>query len=291
MTYKTQIAGFALVAFVLFGSVMPAFASHDDHDDTDEASCWISANPDLVYERGTVVLTWGSRNADDAWIEDIGDVSTSGSRVVYVDEDTTFKLTVENERGTGSCETDVDVRGSGHTSSYEEPGCSIYREETWGGGAILRWSSSNASSAYISDVGTVPLWGSRSVSTAYDRTYTLTVYGNGKSESCEVWVSGTGSYQYPHSNYQYPNYQYGAQYPQYQQFSASYPYISLTQIPYTGIDFGSAGNALYWAALLAFALAGGYLLVYQTGVVRLSFAGEVKMAMRNQLRAIRSILS
>lgn len=288
MTYKSQLAAFALMAFVLFGSVMPAFASHDNNDDDEDATCWISARPDSVYEGGTVVLTWGSENADNAWIEDIGDVNTHGSRVVYVDEDTTFKLTVENDRGTGSCETDVDVRSSGHGSSYDdEPGCSIYREETWSGGAILRWTSSNASSAYLSGVGTVPLWGTQAVSALYDRTFTLTVYGNGESQSCEVFVSGTGSYGYPYG-YQYPNYQYPAQYPQ---FSASYPYISLTQIPYTGIDFGSAGNALYWAALLAFALAGGYLLVYQAGVMRLSFVGEVKLAMHNQLRAIRSLFS
>ena len=285
MTYKHQISALALMAFVLFGSAFPAFASHNNHDD-DEATCWISAHPDLVYEGGSVVLTWGSQNADDAWISDIGDVSTSGSRVVYVDENTTFKLTVENDRGTGSCETDVDVRTYGHTTSYKTPGCSIYREETWDGGAILRWTSSNASSAYLSGVGTVPLWGTQTVATQYKRTFTLTVYGNGKSQSCEVTV-GSGSYGYP--NYQYPNYQY--QNYQYPQFNANYPYISLTQIPYTGIDFGSAGNALYWAALLAFALAGGYLLVYQTGVMRLSFVGEVRMAMHNQLRAIRSLLS
>ncbi len=288
MTYKTQLAAFALMAFVLFGSAMPAFASHDTNNDDEDATCWISARPDSVYEGGAVVLTWGSDNADDAWIEDIGDVNTHGSRTVYVDEDTTFKLTVENNRGTGSCETDVEVRGYSHGNSYDdEPGCSIYREETWNGGAILRWNSSNASSAHLSGVGTVPVRGSQTVSTLYDRTFTLTVYGNGESQSCEVFVSGTGSYNYQYPNYQYPSYQY----PQYQQFSASYPYISLSQIPYTGIDFGSAGNMLYWAALLAFALAGGYLLVYQAGVMRLSFVGEVKTAMHNQMRAIRSIFS
>ncbi len=290
MTYKTQFAGLMLMAFVLFGSVAPAFASHDDHNydnDDEDASCWISAHPDNINEGGTTVLTWGSRNADEAWISDIGEVRTSGSRIVYVSEDTTFTLTVENDRGTGECETEVEVRGSSYGGSHKAPGCTIYRQETWNGGAILRWSSSNASSAYLSNVGTVALWGSQTVSTPHDRTYTLTVYGNGKSQSCEVLVSGTNSYNYPHYN-QYPKYQYGTQCPQY---NTSYPFISLTQIPYTGIDFGIFGNLIYWAALLAFALAGGYLLVYQAGVMRLSFAGEVKTAMRNQLRAIRSILS
>lgn len=289
MTYKTQIISLALVAFMLFGGAVPAFASHNDDED-EEATCWISAHPDDVNEGGTTVLTWGSRNADEASISDIGEVGTSGSRIVHVYEDTTFTLTVENDLGTGECEVEVDVRSNDYSGSHKAPGCTIYREQTWNGGAILRWSSSNATSAYLSNVGSVALWGSQTVSTPHDRTFTLTVHGNGKSQSCEVLVSGSGSYNYPTGyNYQYPNYQYPTT--QYPQYSASYPYISLSQIPYTGIDFGAFGNTIYWAVLLAFALAGGYLLVYQTGVVRLSFAGEVKMAMHNQLRTISRIFS
>lgn len=285
--YKTQITALALLAFVVFGSVMPTFASHDNNDE--EASCWISAHPDEVYKGGTVTLSWGSQHADEAWISDIGSVGTSGSRIVRVSEDTTFTLTVENDEGTAECETEVNVRSSGHTSYYDKPGCSIYRERTWDGGAILRWSSTDASSAYLSNVGSVALFGSYAVPASYDRTYTLTVYGNGQSESCEVHVSGgTGSYHYP--QYTYPHYPQYTQYPT--QYSSAYPYISLSQIPYTGVDLGAAGSILYFAALLSFALAGGYLMVYfNGGVMRRSFAGEVKMAARNQFTAIRSLFS
>jgi hypothetical protein len=43
------------------------------------------------------------------------------------------------------------------------------------------------------------------------------------------------------------------------------PSVSLTQIPYTGFDFGPIGDSIYWAALLAFAVAAAYLLVYYRG--------------------------
>ena len=41
--------------------------------------------------------------------------------------------------------------------------------------------------------------------------------------------------------------------------------VSLSQIPYTGFDFGPAGNTIYWLSLLMFAVAGAYLLVYYRG--------------------------
>jgi hypothetical protein len=59
------------------------------------------------------------------------------------------------------------------------------------------------------------------------------------------------------------------------------PSVSLTQIPYTGFDFGPFGNAMYWLSLLAFAAAGAYLLVYFSGNA-MSFAtaglGKVKVS-------------
>ncbi|MDB5187700.1 MAG: hypothetical protein JWO50_220 [Candidatus Kaiserbacteria bacterium] len=38
--------------------------------------------------------------------------------------------------------------------------------------------------------------------------------------------------------------------------------VRLTQIPYTGFDFGPVGNSIYWLALFLFALSAAYLLIY-----------------------------
>lgn len=67
----------------------------------------------------------------------------------------------------------------------------------------------------------------------------MTVYGyNGQSATCSTYVAG---------------------------YVAPAPYVSLTQIPYTGFDFGPVGNAMYWVSLLAFAAAGAYLMIYYRG--------------------------
>ena len=280
---------FAAIALLGVLAVVPATASaHAGHDHDEEASCWISASPSHIYEGGSVTLTWGSSNADDAWIEDIGDVGTQGSRILYdIDEDTTFKLVVENEEGTASCETDVDVRTyGGHSGSNKAPGCTIWRQETNGPGVILRWNTTDASSAYLSGVGSVSTFGQYTVYPTYDTTYTLTVYGNGQSRQCEIEIDrGYGSYQPGYTYPQYPQNYYGG-------YNYSYPYISLTQIPYTGVDLGVVGTAVYFLALALFAIAGAYLLAYyQGGVLRYSFTQEVKMAARNQMRSVARLFS
>jgi hypothetical protein len=47
--------------------------------------------------------------------------------------------------------------------------------------------------------------------------------------------------------------------------TGSSPYVSLSQIPYTGFDFGATGNAIYWMGILMFALSGAYLVIYYRG--------------------------
>lgn len=119
----------------------------------------------------------------------------------------------------------------------QQPYCEIRQAQASGSGvtaAYLSWTSTNATSAYLTNVGSVPVNGSQTVWPTNSMTYTLTVYGaNGQSAQCSTTISG---------------------------YSA--PYVSLTQIPYTGFDFGTFGNAVYWFTLAAFALGLGYLAVY-----------------------------
>lgn len=284
-TVSKLFAMITVVGVLASGVPATASASHSDHDE--EASCWISASPSHIYEGGSTTLTWDSTNADDAWIEDIGDVGTAGSRIIYgIDEDTTFELTVENDEGTATCETDVEVRSyNQNTGSTKTPGCTIYRQETNGSAVILRWTSTDASSAHLSGIGSVSTYGQYTVYPTYDTIYTLTVYGNGKSESCEIEIDRGYSTYYPQNYNNYGN-QYGSGY------NYGYPYVSLTQIPYTGFDLGVVGTSVYFLALALFAIAGGYLLAYYNGgVLRLSFANEVKLAMRNQARSLTRLFS
>ena len=135
--------------------------------------------------------------------------------------------------------------------------------------AYLSWSSTNASSAYLSNVGSVETSGSRTVYPGHTTTYTLTVYGvNGTSATCSTTVQG---YTYTPPVYVPPVVQ--------------QPYVSLTQIPYTGFDLGPIGNSLYWIGLMAFALAGGYLMVYYRGGA-FAFAGSMLPRAEMRLPAV-----
>jgi hypothetical protein len=133
--------------------------------------------------------------------------------------------------------------------TYNNVVCYISSSQNYGGNygqtVYLSWSSSGATSAWLSGVGTVAPTGTMAVSST-GGTYTLTVSGPGGSNTCNTYVA-----------------------------AQSYPSVSLSQIPYTGFDFGPVGNALYWLSLLAFAASGAYLLVYYKGGMSLLASGAV----------------
>jgi len=125
--------------------------------------------------------------------------------------------------------------------TYQNPlSCSIYASQnvtSAGMPTTLSWNSVGASSAYLSDgIGSVTTNGTLVARPSNSVNYVLTVYGSqGNRATCNVTISVGGSS------------------------------VSLTQIPYTGFDFGPVGNSIYWAAILAFAVAAAYLLVYYRG--------------------------
>jgi hypothetical protein len=87
-------------------------------------------------------------------------------------------------------------------------------------------------------IGAVATNGSLSIHPGSSTAYVLTVYGaNGQSASCTTYIA----------------------------VNTAAPYVSLSQIPYTGFDFGPIGNAIYWAGLLSFSLAIAYLAIYYRG--------------------------
>jgi len=123
----------------------------------------------------------------------------------------------------------------------------------------LTWVSTNATSAYITpNVGTVNPSGSTVVYPQGYTTYTLTISGPGGSATCQSTANYASNYIAPvQSPYVTPAPVYYSQ--------PATPAVSLTQIPYTGFDYGPVGNAIYWMSLFAFAAAAGYLMVYYRG--------------------------
>jgi len=190
---------------------------------------------------------------------------------------------------------------SGHDRNHEDrdrdndrarnPSCWIEaRPNTvnyYGGEVTFEWESNDAEWAEITDIGVVPTDGSMKVAVQTSKTYTMTVYADGRSSECDTFVNIVGehrsqggynnnySYQYPHQGYQAP-------------------YVLLTQIPYTGFDFGPLGNAIYWMMLIGMAAVAAYLLVFQSGLRALAsvpVVDDVVRAGRMQYKALQSVIT
>lgn len=189
---------------------------------------------------------------------------------------------------------------------HRKPTCSISTYRTNGtypydDSVTLSWWSSNATSAYLSNVGSVNTSGSQVVYGTHYTTYTLTVSGPGGSTSCSASSPFYDSGSNYHKRYSYQPYNYVTSpvfsYPVY-----SYPYVSgtvyptsnyvtLTQVPYTGFDYGIVGNSLYWLGMILLAAFGAYLIVYsRSGMLPRAFVREVAVAARNQARFVKSLI-
>ncbi len=139
---------------------------------------------------------------------------------------------------------------------HQKPYCTITITNYSGGAygaygqnqlATITWTSSYATSGYISpSVGTVSGYGTMQVYPTNGQIYSMTVYGQGGTAYC----STQPYYVAPVVTYQNPT-----------------PYVSLSQIPYTGLELGALGNALYWLTMVGFAAAAAYLVLYFNGGV------------------------
>lgn len=240
----------------------------DRDDDDEDLSCWITLTPRYGYGQNynnqEATLSWGSNNAESARISpNIGSVGTQGSRTVYTDGYVTYTMTVYGDGDSESCRTTQynNQQYPYQYPQYNQPysqypypsgnlSCSITANPAAipnGQSSYLSWTSQGAVSATLSDgIGAVGVNGTLTVRPESSRTYTLTVRDfQGRAEACSTQVSVSG----------------GA------------PYVGLSQIPYTGFDFGPIGNALYWMAMIGFAVASGYLVVYYLPGRGISFAG------------------
>ncbi|PIR86474.1 hypothetical protein COU13_00725 [Candidatus Kaiserbacteria bacterium CG10_big_fil_rev_8_21_14_0_10_43_70] len=236
---------------------------HSNPTPTPTPFCTITVNPSFInnsygYGNQSATLSWTSSNATSAHINNIGQVSTSGSRTVNPGASTTYTMTVNGQGGSNTCTAHLTV---GNTQPPVIPPvvppvvppvgnlyCSIQSNPNNiqnGAGSVLSWTSTGAVSAWISDgIGPVNVNGTLTVRPEASRNYTLTISnGYGQTQNCSTHVNVHGQY------------------------------ISLTQIPYTGFDFGPVGNTIYWLSLIGLSLGAGYVFVrYRGNILDLAFS-------------------
>ena len=203
--------------------------------DTDNGNSYNNNQP--------ATLTWSSNNANSASISSLGSVAPYGSQTVYPYNGQAYTMTVTGAGGTATCQSQAAYipTPTPAPTPVQNLACQISASQTTitnGQSTYLAWAS-NGQWATLSDgIGNVAANGTLSVTPESSRTYVLTVHGyDGQVATCNVDINVRGGT----------------------------PFVSLTQIPYTGFDFGTFGNMVYWLALLAFALSAAYLVVYYQG--------------------------
>ncbi|HET8581095.1 MAG TPA: hypothetical protein VFL98_01345 [Candidatus Paceibacterota bacterium] len=213
--------------------------------------CSLSVNPNPIYNGNSATITWTTTNASSAYIDQgLGSVNVgSGSRTIYPGTSRTYTMTVYGYNGqSATCTGYANVQQNNYYPPTSNLYCSITSSQNYvtsGGASYLSWTSTGATSAWLSDgIGSVATNGSLIVHPSGTTHYVLTVsdgYGHTQTCSTDTYVNGT--------------------------------YVSLTQVPYTGFDFGPVGDTIYWFVLAGGALAAAYFLtMYRGGAVNFALS-------------------
>ncbi len=237
-------------------------------------ACTLAASASSVARGASVDLTWTTTNAASAAIDQgVGAASplAGGTKSVTVNDNTTYTMTVVGTNGqTITCAAPVTVTTGGGGGG---PACTLTADPTSvqnGGSTTLTWGGTNIVSVFIDqDVGTTTSpSGSKSVTVngvgehTYTGTFTttsnttltctakVTVIGGGGG--CTSGCGGGGGGGGPRilfSSLKNPGEQ-------------DLAFVYLSQIPYTGLELGPWGTALYWIMLILWSLAAAYLVFF-----------------------------
>jgi len=217
----------------------------------------INASPETITRGQSATLSWTSSNATAASLSSSGSVGVNGSQTVSPTYTQNYVLTVVGQGGTATCTKTIVVNTP--PVVYDAPSCNIYisnynqnynYNNQYGyqaQPATISWSSQYAHSGWINQgVGTVSLSGSRVVYPTQTTVYTATFVGqNGQQVTCSATVN-INTYVPP------------PVYPPIYQNPA--PYVTLSAVPYTGLDLGPVGTVIYWSFLVLWSLFAAYLI-------------------------------
>jgi YVTN family beta-propeller protein len=147
----------------------------------------ISASPTTIAIGGSSTLTWTSTGATSISInQGIGAVPVNGSRVVLPTVTTTYTITAKNSSGTATTTAKVTVTAALPTVSFSAAPVSI----SPGQSSTLSWTTTGATSVSINQgIGIVALNGSKVVTPAATKIYTITVKGSGGTVTAKATVT------------------------------------------------------------------------------------------------------
>ncbi|MHB8913811.1 MAG: hypothetical protein ACYC4I_02265 [Minisyncoccota bacterium] len=238
-------------------------------------SCTLSADPTAVTTGGHATLSWTTTNAAtfsiDNSIGSVTPVAGGATTTPALSSNTTFTGTATDASGnTAVCTASVTISGGGGGGG---PTCIMTASPSSissGDSATLAWGGREISSVDIDNsvaIGTTSPGSTSVAPTAvglhiYKGTFhanngqtltcSATVQVAGRSGGCTGNCGGDGGSTPPTITL--------ASLPHIGTQPLAYLYLS--QIPYTGLDLGPVGTTLYWIALVCFALAAAYLILF-----------------------------
>ncbi len=252
--------------------------------------CALSVSPSTITRGGSATLTWDTTNATNVSInQGIGGVSLDGTRSVSPTQDTTYTLTATGNGKTVTCDATVHITEIHHTV----PVCELSINPSSikeGDSATLAWGGTNISSVSIDQsVGSVGSSGSRTISPSKGTyTYTGTFKAtNGDTLTCSDTLTvtkdtdggggGGGSHRRsPRVSLESlptPD-------------DAPLAFVYLNDMPYTGLDLGPVGTALYWTMLVLWSGAAAYLVLFNVMPFALrrvqNFGQDVKHSLNSE---------
>ncbi len=211
---------------------------------TPAPTCTLNVDRTTINRGENATFSWSTNNAESVSLTSFGSVEKNGSRSVNPQNTTTYTLTVHGKNGqTVDCTKTITVNVP--PPVYNAPSCTIYinnynnQYHTPNQAVTITWNAHNAYSGWINNgIGSVNLSGSKTVYPSQTTTYTATFTGhNGQTINCSVTIY-INTYVPPTT-----------------------PYITLSSVPYTGLDLGPVGTAFYWGFLIVWCLFAAYLIV------------------------------
>jgi peptidoglycan-associated lipoprotein len=148
----------------------------------------LQVSRDSIQQGEDVRVTWTSKDAKKVTING-QPVEKTGAQVFTPDTNTTY--TAEAIRGSKIAR---DSKAVAVSPRPPKPSIQISADQEGiqrGQSTTLRWTSSNADRVTITDLGTVPSSGSRTVSPSQSTTYTANAMGPGGSEAASTRVTVT----------------------------------------------------------------------------------------------------
>ncbi len=197
--YPSSSTTYVLTGFNQNGSKVTSDIRIAVNEDEDDEDCRIdfSASDTRIDEGDYTRLEWETEGCQDVRITDVGYVSSSGSRKVYPDEDTTYRLTAYDNNGkyfTDSVKIYVD------DDDDEDDDCQIDSftvsdsSVKYGDQVTLKWRTSDCDDVYISNLGYVDEDGSEYINAYYSTTYTLRAEGPERTRTKNIKVNVGSSY-------------------------------------------------------------------------------------------------